>query len=236
LIYPDWFTELKSLQQQREKIMQREKIIHHKGSLTITGRNAYYFSALESVSGTLSIMAEVELPAIKSVGKTIYIHTHANMPELVSVGGDMNVYSKSNFPSLVSVGGDLTVDKPSSMHALKSVGGHLYMMDACESPALEMVMGHMLPPKDTQDARIKAIAEIVLSKSDALDMHNWHVCETTHCLAGWAIHNEGKDGCALEHELGPATAGAILLGAEAASYFFTNNVVVREWLESKLHG
>jgi hypothetical protein len=216
--------------------MQLEKIIHHEGTLTITKKNAQDFSALESVSGNLLIMAEVELPALKSVGKTIYIHTHANMPELVSVGGDMNVYSKSNFPSLVSVGGDLTVDKPSSMHALKSVGGHLYMMDACESPALEMVRGHMLPPKDTQDARIKAIAEIVLSRGNALDMLNWHACKTAHCLAGWAIHNEGEDGYALEQEVGPASAGAILLGVEAASYFFTNNVIVREWLESKLHG
>src|SRR4029077_7313376 len=43
-----------------------------------------------------------------------------------------------------------------------------------------------------------------------LDMGSWHVCETTHCRAGWAVHLTGEKGRALERKLGPAGAGAFI--------------------------
>ena len=36
------------------------------------------------------------------------------------------------------------------------------------------------------------------SAENALDMKNWHVCETTHCRAGWVVHLAGKAGYELE--------------------------------------
>jgi len=29
-------------------------------------------------------------------------------------------------------------------------------------------------------------------------MGNWHSCETTHCRAGWVVHQAGPEGKALE--------------------------------------
>jgi hypothetical protein len=37
-----------------------------------------------------------------------------------------------------------------------------------------------------------------VNKPDALDMGKWHVCETTHCRAGWVVHLAGEAGKALE--------------------------------------
>lgn len=47
----------------------------------------------------------------------------------------------------------------------------------------------------------------------ALDMSDWHTCETTHCRAGWAIHLAGAAGAALEAKVGPAVAGALIYWA-----------------------
>lgn len=35
-------------------------------------------------------------------------------------------------------------------------------------------------------------------KPNALDMSNWHTCETTHCRAGWVVTLAGKAGKDLE--------------------------------------
>ena len=43
-----------------------------------------------------------------------------------------------------------------------------------------------------------------------LDMGSWHTCETTHCIAGWAIHLAGDAGRALEDEVGSNAAGALI--------------------------
>jgi hypothetical protein len=44
-------------------------------------------------------------------------------------------------------------------------------------------------------------------------MRQWHACETTHCLAGWAITLAGEAGRALEQQYGPARAGAMIYRA-----------------------
>ena len=50
-----------------------------------------------------------------------------------------------------------------------------------------------------------------------LDMREWHMCETTHCRAGWAITLAGEVGAKLEAEIGPAAAGALIY-AKSAGY------------------
>lgn len=54
-----------------------------------------------------------------------------------------------------------------------------------------------------------------IERGGALEMGSWHVCETTHCRAGWAIHIAGDAGKKLEDAVGSAAAGALIF---AASY------------------
>jgi len=48
------------------------------------------------------------------------------------------------------------------------------------------------------------------SQDDALDMSDWHICETTHCRAGWVVHLAGDEGKKLEKAMGTSAAAAII--------------------------
>jgi len=39
---------------------------------------------------------------------------------------------------------------------------------------------------------------VAVQKPDALDMGNWHTCDTTHCRGGWVVTLAGEKGAALE--------------------------------------
>ena len=55
-----------------------------------------------------------------------------------------------------------------------------------------------------------------VTQPNALDMESWHSCETTHCRAGWVVHEAGEAGYALEkfHD----TALAAMLIYRASGY------------------
>lgn len=38
------------------------------------------------------------------------------------------------------------------------------------------------------------------SAPKALNMGNWHTCDTTHCRAGWVVHLAGEAGAKLERQ------------------------------------
>ncbi len=82
--------------------------------------------------------------------------------------------------------------------------------------------------------RIAEVAKAALASERALNMGDWHTCETTHCIAGWAIQLAGDQGRALEDKFGPHVAGLSLLGTEAASHFYDSNEDATAWLKSKL--
>ena len=82
--------------------------------------------------------------------------------------------------------------------------------------------------------RLLAVARTALAKDSALDMAIWHRCETTHCIAGWAIHQAGELGRLLECLHGPEIAGRMLLGHEAATHFHDTDSDARAWLLSVL--
>jgi len=82
--------------------------------------------------------------------------------------------------------------------------------------------------------RLKAVAANALATDAALEMETWHACNTTHCIAGWAIHLAGEPGRLLEELHGPAIAGLMLLGAEAHSHFYDSNEDARKWLQEVL--
>ena len=79
---------------------------------------------------------------------------------------------------------------------------------------------------------LQEIAEKVLSAPSALNMDRWHTCDTTHCLAGWAVmlHPDGKR---LEENSSTYLAGRLLLGDEAAKMFFASNEAAIKWLKEK---
>lgn len=69
----------------------------------------------------------------------------------------------------------------------------------------------------------------VTRSSRSLDMENWHTCETTHCRAGWAIVLAGKEGEALEEELGANLAGSLIYFASTGEVpdFYTEDASAR---------
>jgi hypothetical protein len=81
--------------------------------------------------------------------------------------------------------------------------------------------------------RIIAVAKAAL-EPNALKMAYWHTCETTHCIAGWAIHLAGEEGKALADKFNPHIAGLSLLGPEAALHFYDIDETATAWLKSKL--
>ena len=88
---------------------------------------------------------------------------------------------------------------------------------------------------DDAPQRLQAVAQAALASDDALEMDCWHTCDTTHCIAGWAIHQAGVLGQLLEQVHGEEIAGLMLLGAEAHRYFYADNDEAREFLRSVLN-
>lgn len=82
--------------------------------------------------------------------------------------------------------------------------------------------------------RLIAVAEAALASEDSLYMSDWHTCDSTHCIAGWAVHLAGKPGRKLEAKYGSSIAGYMLLGPEAASHFYDTQEQGKDYLESVL--
>ena len=90
-----------------------------------------------------------------------------------------------------------------------------------------------LPIAADAQQRLRAVASHVLAHPKILQMGGWHSeCGTTHCLAGWAIHQAGPLGEVLENLHGPHMAGLLLLGVDAAEHFYDENDDAIEWLQS----
>ena len=79
----------------------------------------------------------------------------------------------------------------------------------------------------------RRVAEAALKSDDGLKMSAWHTCETTHCLAGWAVHLSGPAGYALEKATSPSVAGAMLMPS-AAHLFYASNEEASAWLRKQL--
>ena len=52
-----------------------------------------------------------------------------------------------------------------------------------------------------------------MSALNALDMRNWHSCQTTHCRGGWVVHLAGEAGYALERFHNPPLAAQLIYEA-----------------------
>lgn len=68
---------------------------------------------------------------------------------------------------------------------------------------------------------------------NALEMGSWHTCDTTHCIAGWAVHLSGAAGKALEAVTSSSCAGALLVPG-LAHLFYSSNEEATEALKARL--
>ena len=101
---------------------------------------------------------------------------------------------------------------------------------------LDRLCGYDLPYRLIAEERLKEVALVALATPGALDMTRFHVCDTTHCIAGWAITLAGKEGRDLEEKFGTDVAGTILLGANASSMFYLSDDEARVRLRRVLEG
>ena len=86
--------------------------------------------------------------------------------------------------------------------------------------------------RDPDPDMCRRVAEAAM-KTGALNMYQWHTCETTHCLAGWAIHLSGCAGYSLEAATSASVAGAMLLPS-ACHLFNASNEEAMAWCWQQL--
>ena len=84
-----------------------------------------------------------------------------------------------------------------------------------------------------EEGLLQKVAIAALAKPENLEMRDWHSCETTHCISGWATHIS-PNGKEFEKKYGYQIAGLMLLGVEAHSHFFDDNEDGRAYLQSVL--
>jgi hypothetical protein len=65
------------------------------------------------------------------------------------------------------------------------------------------------------------VLEAVTRTPDALDMGNWHTCETTHCRAGWVVTLAGEAGKRLEAFHNTALAASLIYHASSPDLLVT---------------
>ena len=76
-----------------------------------------------------------------------------------------------------------------------------------------VLTGAKLPSAVPVVPNIDAAILAAIENGGALDMNFWHTCETTHCMAGWAVVLAGPAGKKLEQRFGSASAGALIFAA-----------------------
>ena len=95
----------------------------------------------------------------------------------------------------------------------------------------------LVPPEGFELAKIPKIENIhqtvyqAASSENALDMGDWHTCETTHCRAGWVVFLAGEKGKELEEAIGTPLAANLIykesskIEVKWALRFFESNEV-----------
>lgn len=93
---------------------------------------------------------------------------------------------------------------------------------------------------------LSEVRDVILQNRDRLVMHSWHsdddwqtggakpihVCQTTHCIAGWAHHLAAlKRPELLDEKINVYLVGRLALGDKAASHFFDSRSDALEWLQ-----
>ena len=190
----------------------------HVGNLKITQGNLQKYQYLTEVSGSVYIHAEnAALPALTEVSGSVVIRAeNASLPALTKVGSVRISAENASLPTLTEVSGSVVIGAENASLPALTRSGSVYWQAS----------------REVLRERLAAVALHALATPQSLDMGRWHSCDTTHCIAGWAIHLAGDEGYELERKFNPSVAGLILLGAEAAKHFGLSDGDARKWLLS----
>jgi hypothetical protein len=74
-----------------------------------------------------------------------------------------------------------------------------------------------LATKEEEMAEAQRILRILENPANSLDMSDWHLCETTHCLAGWSCPNEKDPGAEASRKM-PTLAKYFYKDDESEAY------------------
>lgn len=92
--------------------------------------------------------------------------------------------------------------------------------------------GSMLLEVEAKPDLVSRIYRVVKDQPERLDMTTWHTCDTTHCLAGWAVslHPQGES---LVSKLTIDPAAAIIFNACCGEVpnFYSSKRAAMQWLE-----
>lgn len=184
---------------------------------------------LTEVIGDLYIRRpNVEFPDLKRVGGAIHVQAKGLSFPVLEYVGRLEDSVGMEFPALRSMRrmGETTAPSYDHWNKVSSPGTSL--------PALETIADLPLPEAAVAAELIKQVAVEALKDDESLDMLDWHTCESVHCISGWAVHLSGPAGCALEDQVGSYSAGALLLGLEAAGYFYATRDAATGWLTKQI--
>jgi hypothetical protein len=188
------------------------------------------------IVGNVRINRGVQLPDLREIDGTLSIHGIAELPNLETVTGELRVYTNTSLPALRTIGGRVYMSGlyATDLPNLEEIGADVCLFETFSAPKLRRVHGHDIAVGEVAEERVRNVAIAALATDDALNMSDWHTCNTTHCIAGWGVHQQGEAGYALEDETDGETAGLIILGLEATRYFYTSTDMARDWLRTKL--
>jgi len=124
----------------------------------------------------------------------------------------MNTYTTEQIQTILTDHTAWLRGEPGGTHA-DLAGADLRRANLAGADLRRAVLPDSIPVVPNIDAEILAA---VATANAALDMLSWHLCETTHCRAGWAVHLAGDAGKALESKIGPSAAGALIYAASGS--------------------
>ena len=197
--------------------MKYDTLNRYVGNLKITKGNLQKYQSLTEVFGSVEIRAEnTSLPALTRSGYVYINAENASLPALTKVGSVRISAENASLPTLTEVSGSVVIGAENASLPALTRSGSVYWQAS----------------REVLRERLAAVALHALATPQSLDMGRWHSCDTTHCIAGWAIHLAGDEGYELERKFNPSVAGLILLGAEAAKHFDLSDGDARKWLLS----
>lgn len=138
------------------------------------------------------------------------------LPDRLTVGGDLDLCGTNvtALPDGLKVGGDLDL-YGTNVTALPDGLTVGFNLDLSGTKVTALPADIKLVGCTIADApvipNIHAAIWAAASQPGALDMSQWHKCETTHCRAGWAVTLAGAAGRELERRLNNDTAAAAML-------------------------
>jgi hypothetical protein len=159
----------------------------------------------------------LSLPRLKSVANLRLLNdARLDVPHLKDVGFSLQLFRNSTLiaPTLISA------------RSLDLSPGARF-----DAPNFSTLNGQTLATGSVARERLRAVAAAALATPQSLEMTRWHSCDTTHCIAGWAITLASADERAVLKGTDVPSTATILLGIAAAPLFYLTNDEARERLQ-----